>query len=685
MKLRFLNILLFFIVATTLLGQSLNDSLINAYKAAIDKEQRIKVIQEFIENKAILHPDTILKYTKIGIRQCDDPIYYQQKSLFIKTLAEIYEDHDSIFKAIEQYQKYAVINQKLENKKEEALAYNNIGNIYFRIADYTQALTYHLKSNDLREEIEDKEGIGSSLNNIGTIYVRQEKYDKALDYFNRSLELEHENENEPGIASCYINIGIVYEKKESYDTALNYYLNSIEINKEYENTKDIAYTYSNIALIFFTTGDLDTSLTYYLQSLNLFESVDDQFGLAETNLAIGIYYNELLERKKAIEYLDKSMAIGKEIRSYDIVMRSAKELSEAHALLKDYEKAYTNYITYKRAEDAINNVESGKKFTRLEMQHEFEQVEKEKEYKRKLERRRQTAITAFFIVGFTFMLILAFVIYRGYKRKLKDNILLAKQKEEIQHQRDEITASIQYASRIQKAVLPPLEFREKILPEHFILNKPRDIVSGDYFWMTQKGAKTLVAAADCTGHGVPGAFMSMLGVTFLNEIVGKPNVHRANEILYELREYIIKSLHQTGKDGEQKDGMDMALVSLDRKKNKVEFAGAYNPLYHVSDGVLEEVKADRMPIGIFMTHEPFTNQTIDVKPGDTLYIFSDGYVDQFGGEEGKKFKAKPFKDLLISIQDKSMEEQREILDTTIEEWKDGYSQIDDILIIGIRV
>ncbi len=279
---------------------------------------------------------------------------------------------------------------------------------------------------------------------------------------------------------------------------------------------------------------------------------------------------------------------------------------------------------------------------------------------------------------------------------------IRQQKDEIEKQKEEITDSIKYAKRIQTAILPPAEIITAHLPEHFILFKPRDIVSGDFYWMKQLGDYTLIAAADCTGHGVPGAFMSMLGIAFLNEIASHRDKFAANEILNELRNQVKLSLRQTGKEGEAKDGMDIAFCVINKKHMKLHYAGAYNPLYLYRNKVLPapsddicaiefethnlfEIKADKMPIGIHISEKDgFTNHELDIKPGDTIYIFSDGFVDQTGGESSKKFLSKNFKNLLFSIQGLEMSNQKEVLNDTIENWKGTSSQIDDILVIGIR-
>ena len=263
---------------------------------------------------------------------------------------------------------------------------------------------------------------------------------------------------------------------------------------------------------------------------------------------------------------------------------------------------------------------------------------------------------------------------------------VVRQKDEIAEKNESITASIEYAKRIQTAILPSNEYANEILPEHFILFRPRDIVSGDFYWMNKKDDLLILIAADCTGHGVPGAFMSMLGVSFLNEIVNRHDVTSAAVILNSLRKDIKKTLGQEGKEGEAKDGMDIALCIVDLKKMKMQYAGAYNPLYLFRNNELMEFKADRMPIGIYVKEkESFTDNDIDLQKGDVFYIFSDGYQDQFGGEDGMKFKTKNYKQFLLEIHQKPMAEQREILDTRIDEWRGRWEQVDDIIILGIRV
>lgn len=264
--------------------------------------------------------------------------------------------------------------------------------------------------------------------------------------------------------------------------------------------------------------------------------------------------------------------------------------------------------------------------------------------------------------------------------------------EEITRQKQKITDSIIYAQKIQSAVLPPKEYINQLLPEHFIMFRPKDIVSGDFYWASHKGDKIMIAAADCTGHGVPGGFMSMLGMTFLNEITGKMEEDEisAGKILTQLRESVKSSLRQTGKEGESKDGMDIALCVIDKSTNELQFAGAYNPLLiirnHVTEVEIINVMADEMPIGIHKdAKSQFTNHKVQLKSGDLCYIFSDGFPDQFGGKNGRKFMAKRFKSMLAIHSDKSMAGQKKIVETAFDKWKGNYRQIDDVLVIGFKI
>ncbi len=310
------------------------------------------------------------------------------------------------------------------------------------------------------------------------------------------------------------------------------------------------------------------------------------------------------------------------------------------------------------------------------------------------------------IGGFAIILLFIIFIFRQNNIRRKTNIVLLSQKDAIQQQNEEInqqneeirkqvnivtkqkkeiTDSIIYAERIQRALLPQEEILDKLFDDYFILYKPLHIVSGDYYWIKEINQNVIIATADCTGHGVPGAFMSMLGISFLNEIISKDKITKTSDILSELRKMIKTSLKQTGIQGASQDGMDMALYSIDMDNYSMQFAGAYNPVYIIRNEEIIVIKADRQPIAIYIKEKSFTNHTFQLQKNDIIYTFSDGYVDEFGGKEGKKFKTKKFKELLLNIHKKTLKEQKNILDKTITDWLKGYKQIDDILVIGVKI
>lgn len=274
---------------------------------------------------------------------------------------------------------------------------------------------------------------------------------------------------------------------------------------------------------------------------------------------------------------------------------------------------------------------------------------------------------------------------RNHKIKKQHEDVL-RQKEIISKKNEEITADLRYSQRIQEAILPSEENIREILPQHFIVNIPKNIVSGDFYWLERTNNKVIVAVADCTGHGVSGALMHMMGIIFLNEIVKKKEIKEPGEIMGELRNYIMSSLHQTGKFGETQDGMDLALCTIDFDTYKLQFVGANNPLYIINNKGLTEIKGDRMPVGININYDkPFTTHEFELQKGDTLYMFTDGYADQFGGVKGKKFRYKYFKELLIGINGSSMQKQKDVIEQTFYKWKGEHEQVDDVLIMGVKI
>jgi serine phosphatase RsbU (regulator of sigma subunit) len=268
---------------------------------------------------------------------------------------------------------------------------------------------------------------------------------------------------------------------------------------------------------------------------------------------------------------------------------------------------------------------------------------------------------------------------------IPENIKESSHSENNHRQEREIAESLKYASYIQQAIFPSSAQINQLIPENFIFYQPREVVSGDFYYVTHRNDHIYIAVGDCTGHGVPGAFMSLLGITFLNEIISHGNFYGAGSILNQMREHVMEALCQTGRETERKDGIDLALCVLDTKNHTLDYAGAFNPVYIIHDQELIEIQGDKMPVGIGAEEErAFSSHTYELRDNDNIYLFSDGFADQFGGPSGRKFKYRPFRKLLIGISQLPMMEQKLKIEQTFDDWKGNNRQLDDVLIVGFR-
>ena len=580
------------------------------------------------------------------------------------------------------YFEAAVKFSERENLANKGDAYNYIGQIALQQGKYDVAMEYFPRALNIRIQLNDKEGQATSYLNIGTMYQKEGWYEQAQEQYERSLNLYQSLKHEAGKANCFNNLGGLWFEQNKPEQALKYYFKSEEIYLANGNYDRLCTVYDNIGSIYHSMNETKEAQKYYFKMLQLSRSLTSPEILAETYFSIGAYHSGIDEPDSAIFYYGKAIEIAESSNLFEILYYVLEERSNLYAREERYGKAYNDHVAYSFAYDIVNNKEKIQTFTQKSMQYEFDIQQQQQQYQNRNQR--------IFIIALSIVVILVIavvvILNRSIKQKKKSNELLASQNDLLERQKEAITDSIRYASLIQKSTLPTKEYSDYVLSEHFIYYKPRDIVSGDFYWIDYTEDRTIIAVADCTGHGVPGAIVSMLGISALNKITSRMKEPKADEILNELRNEIIHQLNPVGSANIRRDGMDIALVVIPAQTHEMEYAGAYNPLFIVRDGQLIEKKADKMPIGLYVNqNKSFTAHRFDYLPGDTLYLFSDGYVDQFGGTDGSKFKMKNFKDLLIKINSYPLEEQARILDQTHLEWKGTYDQVDDILVIGIKL
>jgi serine phosphatase RsbU (regulator of sigma subunit)/Flp pilus assembly protein TadD len=616
--------------------------------------------------------------------------------------------------AMSNYEQALIINRELDNTIEIARTLTNLGSIFRLYGNYEKAINLHLEALELYEGVNNNEGIAWSALNIARLFRMMKNYTKAFEYVNQSLEIYQkiafELENNTGVTLCLKETGDIYFEKGEFEKAIEYSEQVLQINKQSQNWQGYSNSLSTLGKIYFQQSDFGESSKYFSEALQIKDSLNDNTEKASILRHLGLIALREGKTQEAEKRLKNSLEFAQKQNLKEDIKESFFALSGFYEKQKNVSVALTYFKLYINLKDSLNN----QKINELELQYgfdkeqrikEFEQHQKDLEQKAKLQ--RQKILTWVFIAGFVFMILLAYIIFKNLQRKKRTNLLLVQQKTEIENQRDEIEAqrdfvtkqrdqiaqqntiitdSIEYAKRIQTALLPQDKYMKAILGDYFVYMKPKNIVSGDFYWVSEKNDKIIVAVSDCTGHGVPGAFMSMLGVAFLNEIVNKSDGFEANQILSQLRSSIIESLHQEYGFMGSKDGMDMALCIIDKKTLNLQFAGAYNPCVIIRNHEIVELLPDKMPIGIhaIKVDKDFTNKEFQLLKGDVVYLFTDGYIDQFGGKDGLKYRQKPFKQLLLSISCKNMKKQGELLKETMDEWQGERSQLDDMMIMGIK-
>ncbi|MDP1746247.1 MAG: tetratricopeptide repeat protein [Bacteroidota bacterium] len=618
------------------------------------------------------------------------------------------------------------INEEIKNKEEIANCYSSMGNVYMYQADYPMALNYYLKALKLYEMLKKQEKITTCLSNIGIIYLYQIDYPKALGYYLKALKMAEEFGYKQLKSKNLNNIGIIYQQQEDYPNALDYYFKAQQIMEELDDKNGIATNLSNIGNCLSYQGDYPKALNYYFKALKMTEELGDKNKIAICLANISDLYTSTGKFKEAEPYLKRAIAIEDSIGSLDYLMQFEVLLSEIYDTTGRHKEALIHYKKAIALKDTIFSQENKKELVRKEMNYEFDKkeaitkAENEKQNAIAEEKNRLQKIVIWSVTGgFLLVVVFAGLIFRSLRITRKQKNIIELQKNEVSRQKDiadelrvisekqkhiveekqkEIVDSITYARRIQRALLTSDEYIKTHLPaEHFILFKPKDIVSGDFYWAylkqgTSDGGWTAghsslfyIATADCTGHGVPGAFMSMLNISYFNENVIERGIRMPNDVLDAQRKEIIQALNPMGSIEESKDGMDCVLCVYDFDKMLLHFAAANNPLWLVRNGVLREYKADKMPVGKFNEDvHPFTLQTIELQKGDTIYTPTDGFADQFG-TNGKKLMKKRFKEELLKINQRSMAEQKQHLDQFFETWKGNNEQVDDVCIIGVRI
>ncbi|MBI3518281.1 MAG: tetratricopeptide repeat protein [Bacteroidetes bacterium] len=672
--------------------------------------------------------DTALVYTyKELISELEDEGNYKEASdlneqlfLFSKTIkfAKGYgfyymfkgcllEDDHYYEKSIPAHYRAVEIFDSLKMAKTVAIEYRHIADNYVELANYKKAVEFIFKEIRIEQNLKELKLLSGAYLNIGNAYRKLEDYVHAETFYQKSFEIKNEIHDSMGIANCYNNLGLIYRHHKDYRKALGVYFKALGIYQNLKNDKGIIRSYTNIGVVYKSFNNLSNALTYFNKAIDLSRKIGYRSSLTTLYNNVANLYIIQHQPDKAIPLLDTSIKISETEKDIEDLYTAHEYLSKAYFLKSDYKNAYLNHVMFKQLHDSIYNDENSKTISDLRTRFEVEKKEVEVKAIANAEKQKLADIakvqrnrSLMIIIGVVSLLVITMVflwiLNKRFRITNRQKQVIEKQKEVLdeknnllEEKQKEIIDSINYAKRLQQAILPPSETLKKYFPESFILYKPKDIVAGDFYWMhtllVADKEMVFIAAADSTGHGVPGAMVSVVCSNALNRAVVEFGLTDTGAILDKTRELVLETFSKSGE--EIKDGMDISLCKFEIRKQdlKVQWSGANNPLWYIQNGQLLQIKADKQAIGKTDNPTPFKTHDIVHTPGTTYYLLTDGFADQFGGPKGKKFKHKQLEDVLLQLHHSDLLTQKNQLDMSFNNWKGDLEQVDDVTIIGIKI
>lgn len=559
---------------------------------------------------------------------------------------------------------------------------NSIATVYSQSGTFDKSLQYYIRALRICDHIKNKNLIIIFNNNIANLYKNKLEYDKAITYYENVLKQSDRKEDTLGIyPNVFFGFGDIYFSKNYYNKSLSYYKRAFNIGQFIKDSSYMCSANIGIANVYKAQNKFDTAIKYLNSSL----LYNDNERNANGYLSLGEIYMAQKKYKLAQLNLNKSLSLSKLINFKNIICSNYKNLYQLDSCIKNYFGSMQNHKLYIAYRDSIyNNMEGERKIVSTELNYKFDKEKAYMEFQQEEKDTRNNMIITGVVILLLFLTIICFIIYKSYSQKNKAHKIITHQKHLVDEKQKEILDNITYAKRIQSSLMPSNDYINRYTKENFVFYKPKDIVSGDFYWATDYNGEFYLVAADCTGHGVSGSMMSMLNMSALNETVNHRKITDTGEILNKVRKEIIKSLNPNGNEGVN-DGMDCVLCKFDFRYKTLQYSAANNSFYIIRNNKIITCKADKMPVGLGIKTDSFTTNTVQLQENDIVYMFTDGFPDQFGGEKNKKFNYKRFEELLLSVCDRPMEEQKKAISVTFDYWKGHYEQTDDVLVIGVKI
>ncbi len=729
-------------LAQSVLPKALNDSLWAVWNNPKEADtSRLKAMHDIArEGYLYSRPDSAFHYAQIELEFAERRNLPVQMAAALNTQGASYFMRGNYAEALPLYERSLALSEQARDPKGMATAYTNIGLIKRRQGDNALALEYYQKSVGLHEETGNEKGLALTFNNIATVLHDLGDVRKALEYHHRALGTYERMDDKRGMAGAYGNLGIIHSEQGEKDRAIEYMEKALQLADAMGDRMLMATTCLNIGTTHRTMGRYDQALEYLLRNLAILEEVGDLRGLGGSYNSIGSVYYEMKDLPKAIEFVRKgieaaegsgdkrslveatnnlafmlvssgtprdlpealdlaqrSMGIAQELGFPEKIKNAAKTLTEVYRKQGRYKEALDMYDLYIVMRDSTLSEQNQKELMRQRFQYDYDKKEAllaaEQEKKDALAKeelkRRNTYLAAATVV--TFLLgVMSLFIFFAYRSKARTNAelevknaLIHEQKQEVDIRNREIMQSFDYARRLQDAVMPNTTALKALFPESFLLYLPRDVVSGDFYWMTAHKGILYLAVGDCTGHGVPGAMLSVIGLNSLNRCISDLGLTRPKDVLTQMTLDLLLTFE--GSESQVRDGMDIALCAIDPATMTLTFAGANNPVWIARQGAMTVLKGDRRAVGFHDSSAGFSQQEVQLKPGDVVYLFSDGFQDQIGGAQGRKYLTRRFREQLQSLSTLPLAEQGQRLQQEFATWRGTGEQTDDVCVVGVRV
>jgi tetratricopeptide (TPR) repeat protein len=723
MKLRIFNLFLVVAIGTSMYCYGQNkkiDSLLTFLKTDLADTNKVKHFCNVCnEYGKIGETDKALIYGEQALTLALKLEFKSGSALACDNLGLIYLNQDNYPKALDYYFKALKVDKELGNRNAIALLLNEIGIVYNYQGNYPKALECYLKALKINEELNDKYGIAADFCNIGVVYNEQNDYPKTLEYFFKALKIDEEIGNKKNISLLLCNIGAIYNNKNNNLKALDYYLRALKIAEELSDKKRQAVVFHNIGHVYEDQNNNSKALDYYLKALKINEEIGRKNKIAGNLGSIGVLFTKEKKYTDAYRYLYRALAISDSIKVIDDVKDWYERLSNLYekstiplpdsigkkrmTMEQMRLRALYYHKRYMSIKDTLFSQENKKELVRKEMNFEFEK----KEIATKAERdklaeinlkEKQKQKSVLILISFVLLLVMVFSVflYRRIKIIQKQKYIIELQKNEVSRQKilieekqNKIVDSINYARYIQQSILADEDKIRECIKDFFVLYLPKDIVSGDFYWFTKQGPELFFACVDCTGHGVPGAFLSMVGSTLLNEIVDFKKITDPLSIIKNLGEELKNTFsNKRNKNQVFADGMDISICKINIETRKLYFASANHSVFVVDSNGLTQLNPQIKSVhGVFATNiqKEISTTEVSLNPGAMIYISTDGYTDQVGEQSKRKLMTPRLKEVLTQLYKLPIGGQKVVLEKIHMEWKGNRRQNDDILIMGFRI